>query len=249
VELADLALAVKHDRAAAAGFVDRALAPEGIDGLGGKELARAWALQGTLKALDHKPIEAQRAFEAALQASPASLPARLAFGSFLVERRSYEKAVELLRPAFEAAQGDLDVVRVWVRAQLGAGRYLEASKIVDGLAAARPNDAAALVLQAEVQLVTGKPKEAEKNLTAAAAKAPDSAAPLVALLAANTTEAMKFVNDHMGDFWQPGYRKYVDNLYNQSLKLDTAVKEYREYAKVRAKEERLQSALGLKSRS
>ena len=77
----------------------------------------------------------------------------------------------------------------------------------------------------------------------------DTAVPLAVLMAKNTTEAIQFVSDHPGTLWMPAYQKYVNNLYEQSLKLDSAVKKYREYAKVRDKEERLQSELGLKTRS
>ena len=85
------------------------------------------------------------------------------------------------------------------------------------------------------------------EMTAVQRRALETAMPLAALMAGDTTGAMKFVNDHLGEFWMPGYQRYVNNLYDQSLKLDNAVKKYREYAKVRDKEERLQSALGLKS--
>ena len=85
------------------------------------------------------------------------------------------------------------------------------------------------------------------EMTPVQRRALETAMPLAALMAGDTTGAMKFVNDHLGNLWMPGYQRYVNNLYGQSLKLDNAVKKYREYAKVRDKEERLQSALGLKS--
>ncbi len=80
-------------------------------------------------------------------------------------------------------------------------------------------------------------------------RALETALPLASLMARDTTDAMKFLNAHVGDFWMARYRNYVNNLYNQSLKLDKAVKEYREYARLRNKEQRLQSELGLKARS
>ncbi len=76
-------------------------------------------------------------------------------------------------------------------------------------------------------------------------KAIDNAALLVAEMAANTTAAMQYLNNHQGEFWRAGYRGEVTNLLSESERLGKSAGEAVQLARLRNKEMRIDKDLGL----
>jgi len=75
----------------------------------------------------------------------------------------------------------------------------------------------------------------------------DRSVPEIRLLADNATDALNYLNQHQGEFWEPTYVKYTDNLYNESHQLNQSVRNFEEYAKARSKELKLQKSLEIKA--
>ncbi|MFB3827364.1 MAG: hypothetical protein ACE15B_11375 [Bryobacteraceae bacterium] len=73
----------------------------------------------------------------------------------------------------------------------------------------------------------------------------DSAALLVTEMAANTSAAVNFLNDHRGNFWIPSYRTEVTNLVNESERLTKSAGEAVQFARLRSKEQRIDKDLGI----
>ncbi len=78
-------------------------------------------------------------------------------------------------------------------------------------------------------------------------RAIDNAAVLVAEMAANTTAAMGFLNEHRANFWMRSYRTEVTNLVNESERLAKSSAEAVQVAKLRSKEKRIDKDLGVEA--
>lgn len=50
-------------------------------------------------------------------------------------------------------------------------------------------------------------------------------APLVQLLADNTSDAIRYLNAHEGDFWNPVYQKYALNLNYEADRISDAIQQ------------------------
>ncbi len=69
------------------------------------------------------------------------------------------------------------------------------------------------------------------------------------LIAANTDNAIVFLNASPQLTWTPTYRSYVTNLYNESSSLARSVRRYEHLARVQSKDRNLEKSLGMKSGS
>jgi hypothetical protein len=76
-------------------------------------------------------------------------------------------------------------------------------------------------------------------------KALDRSYPLVRLMADNTTDALNYLRANEKDLWRPVYRKYAENLYNESAQLSQSLKAFDEYAQARTEDAQLAHNLGL----
>jgi hypothetical protein len=77
----------------------------------------------------------------------------------------------------------------------------------------------------------------------------DRTAPSVRLMADNAEDALVFLNNNQGNFWQPDYQKYVANLDQESGQVSHSVKTFEEYAKVHSEDLHLRKELGTKAGS
>ena len=188
VELAQIFLMVKNDVPTAELQVGRALGAEGLEGLGGAELARAFALQGAVKSATRKPEEAEKAFEEALKADPGSSFARFHQGRFFLKHRKFDQAITTLAAAYQRNPGDVEVGGALMKAQALAGKLVDASKTVEELKGKLPASAQVAYLQGYILAATEKLPEAEKAWQDAVRKDPGFPEPLVALGRRHLTE-------------------------------------------------------------
>ncbi len=131
------------------------------------EQAEVQVLLGEAAAARHQPEAAAAAFEAALHDDPESNSAKAAFGLFLLADHQLDRALPLVRGAYEAHPRDADLADALGRIDLGLGRYLDAEKVVaQGLAAA-PRDPRLMALRALVEEGEGKNEDAERDLLGA----------------------------------------------------------------------------------
>lgn len=77
----------------------------------------------------------------------------------------------------------------------------------------------------------------------------DRIAPTVQLIADNAQDAITFLNNHQEALWQPTYRHYVNNLYQESSRLSNTTSEYVQYAQARSQYMALSNELGMKASS
>jgi hypothetical protein len=76
-------------------------------------------------------------------------------------------------------------------------------------------------------------------------KAIDEALPTLKRMAENTQSAMLYVNDNRNRLFAPAYGQYVNDLAQESEHLSESVDRYIQFAKVHAKEDRLEKTLGV----
>lgn len=76
-------------------------------------------------------------------------------------------------------------------------------------------------------------------------KAIDDAAPSVRLIGDNVQDAINFLNEYQNNFWDPGYRHNVSNVFKESGQLSQSVKSLEQYAKVHHEDLQLQGEMGL----
>jgi hypothetical protein len=72
----------------------------------------------------------------------------------------------------------------------------------------------------------------------------DRAAVMVREMAANTKQAIDFLNQNQDRFFDPEYRQYAANLDQESTRLSQTIGEFEQLAKVRQRERRLDKELG-----
>lgn len=169
VELGEMALA-SRDAAEARTRLDAALSGTSAPGLGGSELARAWALLGTARARLRLADEAKAAFAKSMEIPAAGADARLRYATFLTDRRRFDEAVEILEKARAGSPDDPAVLGALIRAQVEAGKMLQADNLVKGLRKGQPDDPRLAVLQGVVAAAAGKSDEAVAAFQEALAK-------------------------------------------------------------------------------
>ncbi len=77
----------------------------------------------------------------------------------------------------------------------------------------------------------------------------DRTEPLLRELAANTKNAIQFVNDNRDRLYAPEYHNMVSNLFNESTKLRQSVRDFERLEKTRQHESQLEQTLGMKAGS
>jgi hypothetical protein len=75
-------------------------------------------------------------------------------------------------------------------------------------------------------------------------KAIADAAPMVQLMADNVQDAIAFLNQHEGSFWEPASQLNISNVLNESGQLSRSVKNFEQYAKVHREDLQLKKGLG-----
>ncbi len=80
-------------------------------------------------------------------------------------------------------------------------------------------------------------------------KAIGDAAVSVRLMADNVQDAINFLNEYQNNFWEPGYRDNVSNVFRESGQLSQSVKTLEQYAKVHGEDLHLENELGVGSNS
>ncbi len=164
--------------AVASPYLDR-LFGESRKELDGAEEARAHALKGRVLALTHNAVAAQKEFERALQLDPSSPRAHYLYGFFLLRRHDYVNATAQLAPI--ANEGALDYADAYVRALLGGGRYLDASKALEEAESRNPGAPPLTFLQGKLADSAGRNEEAAKLYQQAIDQKPDFAEARAAL--------------------------------------------------------------------
>ncbi len=175
--------------AEAAGDVAQAeaqLAPVLADGadqrLAPAERARALALRGTLLArAAERAAEADKVLEAAVQADPRLVEARLALARHRLRRGNAQGAVAALEPLAAQAPAVPALAALRIRALAAAGRALDASSLADQALAKTPGDPALLLAKAAALAASGKGPEAAALFRDAAARDPAAFEPRLAL--------------------------------------------------------------------
>jgi tetratricopeptide (TPR) repeat protein len=157
-------------------------APEAAAKLAPAEKARALALRGALLGrAAAKAAEADRALEAATQADPRSVEARLALARHRLRHADAAGAVTALEPFAQQAAAVPALAAVRIRALAAAGRALDASSLADQALARTPGDPALLLAKAAALEASGKAGEAAAQYAAAAARDPAAFEPRLAL--------------------------------------------------------------------
>jgi tetratricopeptide (TPR) repeat protein len=153
----------------------RDLLAEGSKGsLGPSELASVQALIALALLKQNKPKEAEAAFRTALEQDKQNAIGELYFGRYLISKRRFKEALEVLMPAVATHRQSLDLVVALAEVQVSLGHYEDASKTLAPAYASHPNDARLATLQGIAQASLGKPEEAQKLLTAALKADPNS---------------------------------------------------------------------------
>jgi tetratricopeptide (TPR) repeat protein len=151
--------------------------------LGPAELARVHlllaGLAGRKPAGEARDREVEAELAAAVEAHPRGTRARSDLARLLLARGDVEGAVRVLEPA--APPGDVDYLRLQVRALVLANRLTEAQAAVDGAVARAADDPRLLVLKAWVEEQSGRSPEARKLYESAVARAPNDWRAQVAL--------------------------------------------------------------------
>jgi hypothetical protein len=75
----------------------------------------------------------------------------------------------------------------------------------------------------------------------------DRIAPQITLMANSTEDAINFLNANEGNFWEPAYVRYTDNIAQDSGRVSKSVTNFEEYAKARREETNLEKTLGVKA--
>ena len=130
--------------------------------------AEAWA----------QPVQAE--LEAAVEDQPANVAARFALGRLLVRRGDPGRAVDVLKPA-AAASRDWEVLSLYARALVQAGKALDARTAVDEALARSPDAPQLLYLKGWLEQQAGKRAEARKLYERAIERAPADWRPRLAL--------------------------------------------------------------------
>ena len=77
----------------------------------------------------------------------------------------------------------------------------------------------------------------------------DRAEPLLKELAANTKNAIQFLNDNRDRLYAPEYHEMVSNLFNESSRLRQWVRDFERLEKTQQHESQLEHTLGMKAGS
>ncbi len=146
------------------------------------ERARALTLRGALIArVSSRAAEADRAFEAAVQADPRLADARLALARHRLQHGDPAGAVTALEPVAPQAAAVPAIAAVRIRALAAAGRALDASSLADQALGRSPGDPALLLAKAAALAAAGKGDEAAPLYRDAAARDPGAFEPRLAL--------------------------------------------------------------------
>jgi tetratricopeptide (TPR) repeat protein len=181
VELAGIAAAAGDAPAAEAQLA--IVLAEGADGsLAPAERARALAIRATILArVSAHAAEAERTFDAAVQADPRLVSARVLLASYRLRRGDAAAAVTTLDPVAAQAAADPTLAAVRIRALAAAGRALDASLLADQALVKSPGDVALLLAKGAALEAATKPDEAATIYQAAAARDPAAFEPRLAL--------------------------------------------------------------------
>jgi len=162
------------------------LAPLLVEGAEAKlapaERARALALRGALLArMSSRAAEADRAFDAAVEADPRLPEARLALARHRLLHGDAAGAVTVLEPLAAQAAAVPAIAAVRIRALAAAGRALDASSLGEQALGRSPGDPALLLANATALDAAGKGEEAARLYRDAAARDPGAFEPRLAL--------------------------------------------------------------------
>jgi tetratricopeptide (TPR) repeat protein len=142
------------------------------DELSQEEQARVHALLGMADVYEKKTADAEAEFKQAQTLAPNSPAVEGAYASYLLRRGDFSQAEPLFEKAYQQRSDDLDVLDGLVAAQLGQGRYLDASKLVTEALARMGPLPRLQYLQGRVADSADKVDDAEKSYKAAIAADP-----------------------------------------------------------------------------
>lgn len=181
IELAALAEAA-GDAAGAEAQLGPLLAPPAAAKLGPAERARALAIRAALLARSAATsAEADKAFEAAVQADGRLVEVRIALARYRLRRGDAAGAVAALDPVAQEAAAKPALAAMRIRALAAAGRLLDAASVAEAALQKFPGDPAILLAQAASLESSGKPDEAAALYRDAAARDPAAFEPRLAL--------------------------------------------------------------------
>jgi tetratricopeptide (TPR) repeat protein len=181
LELAALARS-EGDAAGAEARLAPLLAADAAARLGPAERGRALALRAELLArAANRGAEADRAFEAALEAAPRLAEVRIALARHRLRRDDAAGAVAALEPVAQASVGNAALAAVRIRALAMAGRALDAASLAEQALQRTPGDPALLLAKAAALEASGKGDEAASFYQDAAARDPNAFEPRLAL--------------------------------------------------------------------
>jgi predicted Zn finger-like uncharacterized protein len=146
------------------------------------ERARALALRGALIArASSRAAEADKIYEAAVQADPRLAEARLALARHRLQHADAPGAVAALEPLAAQAPAVPAIAAVRIRALAAAGRALDASTLADQALGRSPGDPGLLLAKAAALDAAGKGDDAARLYLDAAARDPGAFEPRLAL--------------------------------------------------------------------
>jgi predicted Zn finger-like uncharacterized protein len=172
IELADLLLVVRKDKAKGEAVLAPLMAKEKKAEMGPTELGKALALQAEMLVLDSKLQEALPLFEEALKADAKNAFAKGRMARVLANLNQPEKAYPLFRDASTASPDDLEYAEGYLTTLILLGKMDEATKVVASANARFPGNAMISYLSGRVSDALDDPKAAEDGYKRAIAADP-----------------------------------------------------------------------------
>jgi predicted Zn finger-like uncharacterized protein len=172
IELADLLLVVRKDKAKGEAVLAPLMAKEKKAEMGPTELGKALALQAEMLVLDSKLQEALPLFEEALKADAKNAFAKGRMARVLANLNQPEKAYPLFRDASTASPDDLEYAEGYLTTLILLGKMDEATKAVASANARFPGNAMISYLSGRVSDALDDPKAAEDGYKRAIAADP-----------------------------------------------------------------------------
>jgi predicted Zn finger-like uncharacterized protein len=161
VELAEMLLTLKKDRAHGAEMTEAALADEAKKQLSPAEQAKALALRAQLLVLDNKVPDSVPIFQEALKSDPTNTFAKALLGNAYLLTHHPDKAVDLFAAAYQATPDSLDYTQGYLTCLIAVGKMDEATRVVAQANQRFPGNAALAYLSGRVNDALDNGKEAE----------------------------------------------------------------------------------------
>jgi tetratricopeptide (TPR) repeat protein len=172
IELAELFLVAKSDKAKGEAVVTKLLTPEKRTHMAPAELGKALALRAETLVVEQQLSEALPIFEEALKADPKNAFTQGRMARALTVLNQPEKALPLFRDAALAAPDNLEYTEGYLSSLILLGKMDEASKVMQGANARFPGNAMLSYLSGRVADALDDSKSAEDGYKRAIAADP-----------------------------------------------------------------------------